>query len=194
MEATFSFDPACPFTWATSRWLVDVAAERDVTVRWRPFSLAILNGADVPEKYRPMMAASSRALRLVAALAADHRDSEIGTFYTELGERTFGADTMMSDEVVDAAAAAAGIDDAKAALDDAAWDDSVRASHERAMASAGPGIGSPVLEIEGAARGIHGPVIALGEQPPHDEALAIWDATVPLVRSSTFFEIKRGRV
>ena len=35
MEATYYFDPACPFTWRTSRWLVAVAPERDVTVRWR---------------------------------------------------------------------------------------------------------------------------------------------------------------
>jgi 2-hydroxychromene-2-carboxylate isomerase len=193
MEATFFFDPACPFTWATSRWLVDVAPERDVTVRWRPFSLTILNGDNTPEQYRPMMAASTRALRLVAALAADRRDSDIGTFYSELGGRTFGAGEQLSDDVVDAAAEAAGVADAKAILDDPSWDESVRASHEAAIESAGPDIGSPVLEVEGGARGIHGPIITLGEVPPHAEALAIWDAAVPLIRSTSFFEIKRGR-
>jgi 2-hydroxychromene-2-carboxylate isomerase len=191
MEATFYFDPACPFTWRTSRWLVGLAPERGVRVHWRPFSLAILNGDNVPERYRPAMAASSRALRLVAALAADHRDSEIGAFYTELGTRTFEADTPISDDVVAAAAEAAGIEDAKSILDDASWDESVRASHEAAMTSAGPGIGSPVLEIEGGSRGIHGPII--GAPPERGEALALWDATVPLVRSTTFFELKRGR-
>lgn len=80
MEATFFFDPACPFTWRTSRWLVGVAPERDVTLRWRAFSLTILNGDNVPEEYKPMMAASSRALRLVEALRADRRDETIGTF------------------------------------------------------------------------------------------------------------------
>jgi len=193
MEATFFFDPACPFTWATSRWLVDVAPERDVTVRWRPFSLSILNGDNVPDQYKPMMAASARALRLVAALGADRRDGDIGTFYGELGARTFDAGEALTDDLVDAAAAAAGVADAKAILDDASWDDNVRASHESAIESAGPDIGSPVLEIEGGARGIHGPILTLGELPPHAEALAIWDATVPLVRSTSFFEIKRGR-
>ena len=191
MEATYFFDPACPFTWRTSRWLVGVAPQRDVTVRWRAFSLSILNGDNVPDQYKPMMAASSRALRLVEALRADHRDETIGTFYTELGNRTFEAGAPLSDDIVLAAAEAAGIADAKAILDDASWDDAVRSSHETAFASAGPDIGSPVLAVEGAPRGLHGPII--GEVPARDEALAIWDAVVPLARSATFFEVKRGR-
>ncbi|MFI7598022.1 DsbA family protein [Actinoplanes sp. NPDC049681] len=191
MEATYFFDPACPFTWRTSRWLVGVARERGVTLRWRAFSLSILNGDNVPEQYKPMMAASSKALRLVEALRADHRDDDIGTFYTELGNRTHEAGVPLSDDVVVQAAEAAGIADPKAILDDAAWDEAVRESHELAFGSAGPDIGSPVLLVEGAARGVHGPII--GEVPGSEEALAIWDAVVPLARSGTFFELKRGR-
>src|SRR3712207_3416279 len=136
MEATYYFDPACPFTWRTSRWLVTVAPERDVTVRWRAFSLSILNGDNAPEQYRPMMAASSRALRLVEALAADGRHEEIGTFYTEMGTRTHDAETPLSDDIVDASAEAAGIADAKQILDDESWDTAVRESHDRAFSSA----------------------------------------------------------
>jgi len=191
MEATFYFDPACPFTWRTSRWLVSVAPERGVDVHWRPFSLSILNGGNVPEQYRPMMEASSRALRLVAALSAERHDDRIGAFYTELGTRTHEAGAPLSDEIVLAAAEAAGVTDAKAILEDSSWDDAVRASHEEAFGSAGPDIGSPVLAVEGAPRAVHGPII--GEVPSLDEALAIWDAVVPLARSGTFFELKRGR-
>ena len=61
----------------------------------------------------------------------------------------------------------------------------------KAFASAGPDIGSPVLEIEGAERGVHGPII--DDVPELAESLTIWDAVVPLVRSRTFFEVKRGR-
>jgi predicted DsbA family dithiol-disulfide isomerase len=191
MEATFFFDPACPFTWRTSRWLVGVAAERGVAVRWRAFSLGILNGDNVPEQYKPMVIASSRALRLVEALRADHRDETIGTFYTELGNRTFEAGVPISNDVVMAAAEAAGVTDAKTVLDDESWDEAVRESHELAFASAGPDIGSPVLMVEGAGRGVHGPII--DQVPSREEALAIWDAVVPLARSDTFFELKRGR-
>lgn len=191
MEATYFFDPACPFTWRTSRWLVGVAPERGVTLRWRAFSLSILNGGNVPEQYKPMMAASRKALRLVEALRADHRDDDIGAFYTELGTRTHEAGVPLSDDIVVQSAEAAGIADPKAILDDEAWDEAVRESHDLAFGSAGPDIGSPVLMVEGAARGVHGPII--GEVPGPEEALAIWDAVVPLARSGTFFELKRGR-
>lgn len=191
MDATYFFDPACPFTWRTSRWLVSVAAERDVTVHWRAFSLSILNGDNVPDQYKPMMVASTRALRLVEALRADHRDETISAFYTEVGNRTFEAGTPISDDIVLAAAEAAGVTDAKTVLDDASWDEAVRESHELAFGSAGPDIGSPVLLIDGARRGVHGPII--DQVPEREEALAIWDAVVPLARSDTFFELKRGR-
>jgi predicted DsbA family dithiol-disulfide isomerase len=193
MEATYFFDPACPFTWRTSRWLVSVAPARDVTVQWRAFSLSILNGDNVPEQYKPMMAASTRALRLVEALRADGRNDDVGAFYTELGMRTFEAGAPISEEIVVAAAEAAGVEDPKAILDDPSWDDAVRESHETGFASAGPDIGSPVLQIEDAARGVHGPILGLDGTPAREEALAIWDAVVPLTRSTAFFELKRGR-
>jgi predicted DsbA family dithiol-disulfide isomerase len=193
MEAIYFFDPACPFTWRTSRWLVSVAPERDVTIRWRAFSLSILNGADVPDQYKPVMTASTRALRLVEALRAERRDDAIGTFYTEIGNRTFEAGAQLNDDIVVAAAEAAGVADPKTILDDETWDEAVRESHETGFASAGPDIGSPVLQIEGAARGVHGPILSLDGTPPRAEALAIWDAVVPLTRSTSFFELKRGR-
>ncbi|MEU4423396.1 DsbA family protein [Actinoplanes sp. NPDC024001] len=191
MEVTFYFDPACPFTWRTSRWLVSVAPERDLTVRWSPFSLAILNGDDVPERFRAALDASTRALRLVAALRADEQQALVSAFYTELGNRTHEADAMISDRIVAEAAEAAGAEKAAEILDDPSWDDAVRESHETAMALAGPGIGSPVLQVAGATRGLHGPII--GEAPAHEDALAIWDATAALIRVDTFFEVKRGR-
>jgi predicted DsbA family dithiol-disulfide isomerase len=193
MDATYFFDPACPFTWRTSRWLTSVAADRDLTVSWRAFSLSILNGDNTPEQYKPMMEASSHALRLVEALRAEDRQGDIAAFYTELGNRTHEAGTPISDDIVAQAAEAVGIENPKAILEDPAWDTAVRESHELAFGSAGPGIGSPVLMVEGAERGVHGPILGLGGTPPRDEALAIWDATVALAGSGHFFELKRGR-
>ena len=34
-SATFFFDPLCPWTWVTARWLVDVADRRGFPVAWR---------------------------------------------------------------------------------------------------------------------------------------------------------------
>ncbi|HET6531850.1 MAG TPA: DsbA family protein [Actinoplanes sp.] len=193
MDVTFYFDPVCPFTWRTSRWLAGVASERDVTVSWQAFSLSILNRDDVPEQFRASMTASSRALRLVEALAADGRNDRAAAFYTEIGNRTFEAGADLTDDIVVAAAEAAGIDDARRILDDESWDEAVRASHDRAFRSAGPDVGSPVLAIEGAPRAVHGPILGLNGGPGRAEALAIWDAVVPLTRSGVFVELKRGR-
>jgi hypothetical protein len=190
MQVTYYFDPLCPFTWRTSRWLTTVAPERGLDIHWRPFSLAILNGglANTPDEWRPRAEASFAALRLIASLAG--RDDEIGRFYTEIGTRTHEAGTPISREIVLAAAEAAGIEDVKA-LDDESLDAAVQASHDEAFGSAGPDIGSPVLGIEGAPRGVHGPII--GPVPGAEEALRIWDGVALLSTSDTFFEFKRGR-
>jgi mycothiol-dependent nitroreductase-like protein len=198
MRATLFFDPVCPFTWRTSRWLVGVAAERDVTIHWRSMSLAILNNIDLgtdkddaDNTWRPMMIASFKALRLVEALRAEGRDDTVGAFYTEIGARTHEASAALSDEIVVQAAEAAGVDDPKSFIDDIRWDEAVRTSHETAIALAGPDIGSPVVHVEGAKRGLHGPIIA--EVPTDAEALQMWDSIVPLMKMDNFFEVKRGR-
>lgn len=191
MDATYYFDPACPFTWRTSRWLVAVAPERGVTLHWRAFSLKILNGDNIPEQYRGATDASFRSLRLVEALRADRREETIAAFYTELGTNVHDGGAALDDEAVLRAAEAAGVEDAKSVLDEQRWDSAVRESHEAALALAGPDIGSPVLHADGATRGLHGPIIDV--VPGRDEALAIWDSVVPLMRIDTFYEVKRGR-
>ncbi|KWV32119.1 DsbA family protein [Micromonospora rifamycinica] len=191
MDATFFFDPACPWTWRASRWLVTVAEARDLTIEWRAFSLSILNAGRIPPQFAEPMAASARALRLVEALRADGRGADAGRFYTELGVSTHDAGTSLSADLVDAAVKAAGVQDAAPALDDARWDAAVRESHELAYSSAGPDIGAPVLMVPGAERGIHGPILT--EVPALDDALTIWDSLLPLLRMPAFHEIKRGR-
>ncbi len=191
MDVTFFFDPACPWTWRTSRWLTTVADARNLRIEWRAFSLAILNEGRVPPEFAEAMEASSRALRLVEALRAEDRHDDAGRLYTELGTRTHDAGNPPGPKIVDAAVEAAGLTDAAPALDDERWDQAVRESHALAYASAGPDIGSPVLMVPGADRGLHGPILT--EVPATDDALTIWDCTVPLMRLRTFHELKRAR-
>ncbi|MCZ7436642.1 DsbA family protein [Micromonospora sp. WMMC241] len=191
MDATFFFDPACPWTWRTSRWLVAVAQARGLSVEWRAFSLAILNDGQVPPEFAEAMAASGRVLRLVEALRAQGRHDDAGRLYTEVGTRSHDAGDPLGDKVVAAAVDAAGLTDAAAALDDERWDAAVHESHALAYGSAGPDIGSPVLMVPDAARGIHGPIIT--EVPGTEDALTIWDSMLPLLRLDTFHELKRAR-
>jgi 2-hydroxychromene-2-carboxylate isomerase len=191
MDATFFFDPACPWTWRTSRWLVAVADARTLHIEWRAFSLAILNEGNVPPQFAEAMATSSRALRLVEALRADGRHDDVARFYAELGAGSHDAGNPLSPKIVDAAVEAAGLQEAAPALDDDRWDDAVRESHALAYASAGPDVGSPVLMVPGAERGVHGPILT--EVPGTDDALTIWDSLLPLIRMPAFHEVKRAR-
>ena len=85
IEITFYFDPACPWTWLTSRWLVEAASVRSLSVKWAPLSLFLLNNGDVPESFRIPLAQSFKALRAIAQLASQDHFQEIARFYTTIG-------------------------------------------------------------------------------------------------------------
>lgn len=184
------FDPSCPWTWLTSRWLVDVADARGLDVGWHVMSLGILNeGQDVPEQYREAMAQSRRALRvLVAAERGD--DGAVGRLYTELGTRAHDGGRGLTADVVSEAVAAAGLDAGLAdAQDDESLDAAVRDSHQAGQDAVGDSVGSPVVSVDG--RAFFGPVmtpVARGQ-----EGLDLFDGLRLLARTSAFSELKRAR-
>ena len=191
LPVTFSFDPLCPWTWRTSRWLVLVAPERDLDVEWRSFSLLLLQGDGVPDQYRAPLETARDCLRLVEALQVEGRNADAGRLYAEVGVRVHDEGRTLTRELLVEAAESAGLTDRLDALDDAPLDEAVRRSHDAAWAAAGPDIGSPVLQVGGAERGLHGPI--LGEVPPLEQSLSIWDSVQSLVGCHAFFEVKRGR-
>ena len=74
---SFYFDVVCPWTWNTSRWLVEVAETRGFPITWRTFSLAIANeGQEIPEQYRAPTATGRGALRVIESLRADGHNDE----------------------------------------------------------------------------------------------------------------------
>lgn len=187
----FYFDPVCPWTWNTSRWLDEVARARGLTVHWRPLSLLFLNAdREVPEQFRAPMEAGLAALRVVAAARAGGQEELIGDFYTELGRRLFYDQAPPSPAFAAAAAEAAGLGQFAATADDASYDDAVRASTREAIEQGGPDVGSPVLVVDGT-RGFHGPIVS--PPPIGDDAVRLWDAVATLARLPGVYEIKHGR-
>lgn len=189
-DVTFFFDPICPWTWRASRWLTTVAEARGLAIEWQPFSLLVVNdGPD--EEHGEVLEASHRALRLVARLAEQGRCDDIAGLYTSMGTLAHEEGYAFDDDLLAQAVRTAGLAADGQALDEEALDGKVRLSTETALELAGPGVGSPVMTVPGAARGLHGPV--LKAVPAKADALALWDAVDVMLRLGDFFEIKRGR-
>jgi 2-hydroxychromene-2-carboxylate isomerase len=187
----FFFDPGCPFTWATSRWITEVAGTGTASVTWRLMSLGVLNeGNEVPEQYRPLMAQGARALRALAAAGAHGGNDAVAALYTALGTRRYDSGDPYTDEVIAAAVADAGLPESvAAAVDDEDLDKVVRASHEEGQAAVGQESGSPILRLGGVAW--FGPVVA--PTPTGDEALRLFDAVRTLATVPSFSELKTSR-
>lgn len=178
----FFFDPGCPWTWRTSRWVLEVAPQRDVAVRWRAFSL------DLKNETPPTTAQG--ALRIVEAVWADHGDEPIGRLYTEVGTR-FHLDGDTSLDGIAGALDAAGLDTAylDAAHDDR-WDAEIRWSMDEAIRVVGDDGGVPILVFDGEV-GLCGPVME--PAPAGEVALQLWDHVAGLACTPGFFELERTR-
>ncbi|MFE3515216.1 DsbA family protein [Streptomyces sp. NPDC059166] len=193
MSATMWFDPSCPFTWRTSRWLRAEAAARDEKVSWRLMSLAVLNEDrdDVPGRYREAHRRAARVLRVLAASAADGGDEAVDALYTELGTRVHDNGGDWDDRTVQQALTAAGLPAGlAAAADDGAWDEAVRASHDEGQARVGQESGTPVVAF-GDARGFFGPILTA--VPTGEEASRLYDGVAALSTVTAFSELKRAR-
>ena len=176
----FFFDPACPWTWVTSRWLVDAAGRTGTEVRWRNLSLAVVNGDRASdERYRTTMEAVRGAHRVIAALRDDDRNDLIGDFYTEWGRR-FHHDGDHEDVALAATVAeAVGAGAWAGAAGDDRWDEPVAASTKEGQALAGGSdVGSPVLALGEPRVGVFGPI--LSRAPSGDDAVALFDHVVAL--------------
>lgn len=199
MDVCFYFDSMCPWTWMTSRWLIDVADQRDLNITWRTFSLPMLNeGKEVPPALleavpdiHDQLALGKGILRVVESLRAEDRNDDIGRFYTACGNRFHVAQVAPERAALDEAAEVSGVGDRLAAADDESLDEAIRASLDEALAKAGPDVGSPVLVIDGNERGAFGPIVS--PPPQGDDAGRLWDAVLELHSVPTFYEVKRGR-
>jgi len=194
-DVEFFFDPTCPWTWLTSRWIVDVAAQTGIDVQWHALSLGLLGSnslhvtSETSEHLRPRLPLSTQALRVVEHLSAQDRNADVGRFYTALGTALHVDRREPSTEMVGEALRSAGVEDAASAADDADLDYAVEASHVRSQSLLPGDSGSPVISVDGEA--IFGPIVS--PTPTGPEALALWEAVRTLVSMPAFFELKRNR-
>ncbi|AUY51768.1 DsbA family protein [Streptomyces sp. CB01881] len=194
--ADFWFDPACPWAWMTSRWLIEVQQLRPVDVRWHVMSLSVLNEhRDLPQEYRTLLDNAWGAVRVCIAAAEKEGDQVLGRLYTELGTRFHNQGLPQNRETIEAALVAAGL---PAALADAArtdaYDEALRASHKEGITLVGEDVGTPVIAVEGVDGervAFFGPVVT--PAPRGEAAARLWDGTLLVASTPGFYEIKRTR-
>ncbi|WP_258727153.1 DsbA family protein [Cellulomonas sp. NS3] len=187
----FWFDPACPWAWMTSRWMVEVEKVRDVDVRWHVMSLSVLNeGRDLPESYRTLMDDSWAAVRVLVAAAEQHGPQVLRPLYDALGSRRHPGGRRDTAEIIAESLAEVGLpaELAEAGSTDA-HDAQLRASHQRAIDLVGDEVGTPVVAIDETA--FFGPVMT--PAPKGEAAGRLFDGFVLVTSVPGFYEIKRTR-
>jgi len=202
-DLRFWFDPVCPFSWMTSRWVRMVAEQRDYTVEWRFISLRLLNShldydAHFPPEYEAGHTAGLRLLRVAARARAEHGAAAIAGLYQAYGARVFDSEPggpalpPRVPEVAAEALLAAGLPaELASASEDAGWDGEIQAETDEALHLTGKDVGTPILHFQppdGVA--FFGPVIS--RLPAPEEALALWDHVIGLAAFPGFAELKRS--
>lgn len=200
-DVEFYVDPGCPWAWLTSRWIREVAPQRDLTVSWQSYCLEIRDdygvAPTVPESYRQAAleghAIAHRMLRIFEAARAAEGEESVDRLYTEWGRRRFSARSSDFDQVlVDCVAGAGLAADLVKAADEEKWDSPIRESMEVAYAFGGPKTQTPTIVVRtDPSYGFKGPVMA--PAPTGPDALRMWDAIEVLAQHQGFFEITRPR-
>ena len=185
-------DPACPWAWVTSRWLLEVEQVRDVTVRFNVMSLSVLNEGreDMPERYVELMRTAWGPVRVCIAAEQEFGPQVLGSLYTALGTRFHQEKAPRERATYEAALAEAGL---PARLADAAdateYDEALRASHKEGIERVGYDVGTPVISVNGLS--IFGPVVS--PIPRGEAAARLWDGVLLIAGTDGFFELKRSR-
>lgn len=199
-DVDFFWDPVCPWAWLTSRWVVNVMAERPLEVEWRFISLRIVNEArDYEKEFRPGYERGHtrglELLRVAAALRAEVGSGAVLDYYTAVGRALHHEQRHTDfDDPAGVTAVLEGLGHPTAlaaAATDTAFDGVIREETALALERCGGNIGTPVLTF-GPPDGpsFFGPVI--NRAPKGAEAVALWEAVVALGSNPHFSELKRS--
>ncbi len=201
-DVEFFWDPVCPWAWLTSRWVCEVAEQRNLTVDWRFISLRLLNKAkdyekDFPDGYIAGHGSGLKLLRVAAAIREAEGRAPMADLYTQ-----FAGDIHVRGrraEIVDNYDAgfpeylrSVGIAEKYlSAANDDTHDALLQAETDEALSRTGKDVGTPIISFvrSGEMYSFFGPVIS--RVPRGEEALRLWDSVWELATFPGLAELKR---
>jgi hypothetical protein len=184
-------DPACPWAWVTSRWLLEAAKVRDLTVNFHVMSLAVLNeGQDLSDEYKALLEKAWGPVRVLIAAEERHGNDIVEPLYSAMGTRYHVGGNKNLSEVIVGALSDVGLEpelaDAATSTD---YDEALRKSHHTGMDPVGYDVGTPVIHVGDIA--FFGPVVT--PAPKGEAAGKLFDGVMLVAGTPGFYELKRTR-
>ena len=193
-DVDFHFDVMCPWAYQTSKWIREARKTRDITVRWRFFSLEEVNREE--GKKHPWERDWSYGwsmLRVAARLRREPDGNDAVDRFYEVSGRLLHEDGIkvhsrqgMEDVLrrIDADPALVG-----QAVEDPTTHDEVRADHQAVLDLGGYGV--PTLLLDGSAT-LFGPVVT--PAPTGEAAGRLWDAVAAWAEFPHLYELRRPKL
>ena len=184
-------DPACPWAWLTSRWLLEAAKVRNFDVDFHVMSLAVLNeGREMSDEYAEFLKKAWGPVRVLIAAELRFGNEVVEPLYSAMGTRYHVEGEKDLDQLIIDALMDVGLDaDLADAADSTEFDKALRESHHEGMDPVGYDVGTPVIHVGDVA--FFGPVVT--PAPKGEAAGRLFDGVVLVASTPGFYELKRTR-